>query len=111
MEPLEIVLKYIDHLNRQEYEKALKYLDSSVRVVGPGGEAFHEASEFVKMLGKYRSKYDLRKSFSKDSDVCLLYDFVFDRARVYASSWYEVKNGRITSITTVFDPAKMPSAP
>lgn len=111
MEPLETVLQYIKHLNNLEYNEAAKYLESSVWVVGPIGEAFHDSKEFVEMLGKYRSRYDLKKTFSDGGDVCLLYDFVFDKVRVYASSWYKVKNGKITSVTTVFDPGQMPKGP
>lgn len=110
MEPLEVVTRYLDYLNKFEYAKAKDLLEAQVRVVGPSAEGFHSSTEFVEMLGKYRPKYDLRKSFSNGSDVCMLYDFVFESGRVYASSWYEVRNGKIASITTVFDPAKMPGS-
>ena len=111
MEPMETVLKYIEYLNKFEYGKAAECLETSVRVVGPSGEAFHNSDEFVEMLAKYKSRYELKKSFENGSDVCLLYDFVFENARVYASSLYEVKKGKIISITTVFDPSQMPQLP
>lgn len=108
MEPLDIVIKYLKHLNNQDYEAASSYLEPSIRVVGPSGEAFHNSREFIEMLGKYKSRYDLKKTFSNGPDVCVLYDFVFEKTRVYASSWYEIRDDRIHSITTVFDPGKMP---
>lgn len=108
MEPLDLVKKYLNHLNSLEYNEAGECLEDSVKVVGPAREGFHDKAEFVKMLEKYRSRYDFKKYFANGSDVCVLYDFVFDSTRVYASSWYQVANGKIHTITTVFDPAKMP---
>lgn len=111
MEPRELVLKYLGHLNNHEYGEASRCLASSVVAVGPSGEAFRDRESFIGMMKTHQSRYDLKKTFSDGPDVCVLYDFVFESGRVYASSWYQVKDGSIHTITTVFDPARMPGPP
>jgi len=37
------------------------------------------------------------------SDGCLLYDFVTPKVTAFFCSWYQVKDGKISSIQTVFD--------
>lgn len=101
---MEVVLSYIKALGRQDYDAAGNYLNESVRVVGPAGEAFRNPREFIDMLRQYRGRYDLKKAFVDGNDVCLLYDFVTPAATVFMSSWYQVKNGKIASVRTVFDP-------
>ena len=71
----------------------------------PAGEAFRSPDEFLKMIEQQRGKYDIKKVFVDGSDVCLLYDFVTPKVTTFFCSWYQVKDGRISSIQTVFDPS------
>lgn len=111
MEPRSLVLKYLEYMNDLQYEKAGELLDDQVHVIGPAGEAFRDRDSFIEMMETYRSKYDLKKTFCEGTDVCVLYDFVIGGTRVYASSWYQVSDDKIHTITTVFDPSKMPDRP
>lgn len=99
-----MVMKYIGHLDKQEYDRALACLDEKVRIRGPGGESFGKPFDFIDMLRRYRGRYDLKKVFSDGADVCVLYDLVTAGASVYMASWYQVEEGRIVSIRTAFDP-------
>jgi hypothetical protein len=56
------------------------------------------------MLRRYRGRYDIKKVFADGDDVCVLYDLIMPVATVFMSSWYIVKDGKIVSIQTVFDP-------
>jgi len=100
----EIVMSYINALDRQNYDTALRYLHDRVRIRGPAGEAFGVPKDFIDMLRRYRGKYDVKKVFADADDVCVLYELVMPMATVYMSSWYVVKDGKIISIQTVFDP-------
>lgn len=100
----EIVMSYVKALDGQDYKAARDLLGDNVRVKGPSGETFRSANEFIEMLQKQRGKYDLKKTFVDGDDVCLLYDFVTPQVRAFFCSWYQVKDGRIVSIQTVFDP-------
>ena len=101
---LAVVMSYIAARDQQRYEDALKILDERVRVAGPGGETFGRPLDFIEMLRKYRGRYDIKRSFADGGDVCLLYDLKTTGPTVFMSSWYQVRDGKIVSIQTVFDP-------
>jgi limonene-1,2-epoxide hydrolase len=100
----EIVMSYIKALDSQDYDSARQWLGDNVLVKGPAGEAFRSPDEFISMMQKQRGKYDIKKVFVDGDDVCVLYDFITKAAKTFFSSWYKVKDGKITSIQTVFDP-------
>ena len=100
----EVVLSYIKSLDNQDYEAAENYLNGNIRIKGPEGESFSKPKDFSEMLRQYRGKYDVKKVFVDEDDVCLLYDLATVVATVFMCSWYEVSGGKITSIWTIFDP-------
>ena len=106
----EAVISYIKAMDERNYAAARNYLGDNVRVKGPGGEAFRNPDEFLKMMEQQRGKYDIKKVFVDGSDVCLLYDFVTPKVTTFFCSWYQVKDGRISSIQTVFDPCAFAQA-
>jgi len=107
----EVVMSYIKALGDGDYAAARNYLADNVRVKGPGGEAFRSPDEFLKMMEQQRGRYDIQKVFVEGSDVCLLYDFITPKVTTFFSSWYQVKDGKIRSIQTVFDPRVFAAAP
>ena len=100
----ETVMSYIRALDGQDYDGALKYLHDRVRIRGPAGETFGKPLDFIEMLRKYHGRYDVKKVFSDEDDVCVLYDLKTTGPTVFMSSWYQVRDGKIVSIQTVFDP-------
>lgn len=100
----EIVLSYIKALDGRDYASARKCLGDNVRIKGPAGEAFRTPDEFLGMMKQQQGRYDIKKVFADGNDVCLLYDFITKAATVFFCSWYQVKDGKINSIQTVFDP-------
>jgi hypothetical protein len=104
VKPKEVVMSYIGALDNQRYEEALSLLDANVRIKGPAGESYGKPTDFIEMLKKYRGKYNIKKVFADGGDVCVLYDLATTGPTVYMSSWYHVKDGKVVSIQTVFDP-------
>lgn len=100
----EIVMSYVNALGNQDYDSARNSLADNVLVRGPSGEAFRSPDEFIGMMQQQRGKYDIKKVFVDGDDVCLLYDFITKTVTTFFSSWYKVKDGKIVSIQTVFDP-------
>ena len=98
-----IVLSYIKAMDDRNHAAARNYLGDSVRVKGPAGETFRSPDEFLKMMERQYGNYDIKKIFVDGNDVCLLYDFVTPKVTTFFCSWYQVTNGRISSIQTVFD--------
>ncbi|HKT22431.1 MAG TPA: nuclear transport factor 2 family protein [Nitrososphaerales archaeon] len=101
---LRVVMAYIEALDSYRYDDALKLIHENVRVRGPAGETFGNPAGFVAMLRKYKGKYDIKKTFVDGDDVCLFYDLKTGGSTVFMSSWYQVVDGTISSINTVFDP-------
>jgi hypothetical protein len=106
----EVVLAYIHAMDSRDYSSARKYLGDNVRVKGPGGEAFRSPDDFLSMMQNQQGKYDLKKVFVDGDDVCLLYDFKTKTVTTFFSSWYQVEDGKIVSIQTVFDPRAFAAA-
>jgi hypothetical protein len=97
-------MSYIRALDSQDYDTARRHMNDEVRIKGPAGEMFSKPKEFIDMLRSYHGKYDLKKVFTDGNDVCLLYDLKTPQATVFMCSWYQVNDGKIMSIQTVFDP-------
>lgn len=106
----EVVMSYIKAMDSRDYAAARRYLADNVRAKGPMGEAFRSPDEFLKMMEQQRGNYDIKKVFVDGGDVCLLYDFVTPKVTTFFSSWYQVKDGKIHSIQTVFDPRAFAAA-
>jgi hypothetical protein len=104
LNPKEVVLSYIEALDYHDWAAARKYLGDSVHIKGPAGEAFRSPDQFLDMMQKQAGKYSIKKVFVDGSDVCVLYDFATKTVSTFFSSWYQVKDGKIISIQTVFDP-------
>ena len=98
-------MSYIKALDSHDYDSVGQYLNDEVRIKGPAGETFGKPKDFIDMLRKYRGKYDVKKVFTDSEDVCLFYDLITPMATVFMCSWYHVKNGKIVTIQTVFDPS------
>lgn len=104
------VMSYIEAMGSRDYATVRNYLADNVRVKGPAGESFRSPDEFLKMMEQQSGKYDIKKVFVDGNDVCLLYDFITPKVTTFFCSWYQVKDGKITSIQTVFDPRAFSAA-
>jgi limonene-1,2-epoxide hydrolase len=102
--PRDVVMSYIDALDRLDYDGALQFLSGDVRVRGPAGETFGVPKGFIAMLRKYHGRYDIKKTFVDGDDVSLWYDLKTTDTTVWMASWYQVKDGKIVRIQTIFDP-------
>jgi len=100
----EVVTSYLQAMDKRDYAAVRQYLQDSVFIKGPGGEAFRSPDDFLKMMEQQRGRYDVRKVFVDGDDVCVLYNFVTGKATVFFCSWYQLKGGKIASIETIFDP-------
>ncbi|HKM51559.1 MAG TPA: nuclear transport factor 2 family protein [Candidatus Bathyarchaeia archaeon] len=100
----EVVMSYIEAMDNRNYDAVRNYLDDTILVRGPAGEAFRNREEFINMMQKQHGKYDMKKIFVDENDVCLLYNFITKTVATFFCSWYQVKDGKIVSIQTVFDP-------
>ncbi len=97
-------MSYIEAMDSRDYGSAKRHLSDNVLVKGPAGEAFRSPGEFISMMQKQQGKYNVKKVFVDGNDVCVLYDFVTNTVTAFFCSWYLVRDAKIVSIQTVFDP-------
>jgi hypothetical protein len=99
-----VVTSYIGALDSRDYDAAKDLLADGIRIRGPAGESFRTPNEFIGMLRSYNGKYDVKRVFSDGEDVCLIYDLVTPAGTALMCSWYQVREGEIASIQSIFDP-------
>jgi hypothetical protein len=58
-------------------------------------------------MERMRPKYTVKKAFAEGGDVCVLYDLAISGATIFGCGWYRVENGRIRSLTVLFDPSPL----
>lgn len=110
LDPKDVVMSYIRAMDSRDYDSAGRCLADNILVKGPAGEAFRSPSEFLSMMQKQQGTYEIKKVFVDGNDVCLLYDFVTKAVAAFFCSWYQVKDGKIVTIQTVFDPRPFAAA-
>ncbi len=99
-----VVLAYIQALDAHDYRAARAYLDDSVLIKGPAGEAFRTPEDFVRMMAQFPGRYRIKRVFTDGEEICVLYDFVTEKSSAFFCSWYHVSGKRIRAIQTIFDP-------
>lgn len=103
MNNAEIVLSFIQALNKENFAAAREYLNDNMRFVGVLGTR-EGAGIYIADMEKMKLKYDIKKVFSDDQDVCLWYDIQMSGVTVLSSGWYKVHDGKIDSFQVLFDP-------
>lgn len=106
-EPKRLALAYIDACARKDWDVVSEALDEHVQFVGPGN-AVTGAAPYLAVLQRISPVWvrsDVKKVLSDGPEVCVLYDFVTDTpaGAVPIVEWLSVEQGKIKSITLLFD--------
>lgn len=59
-------------------------------------------------MKKMKLKYDIKKTFADNDDVCLFYEIAMGDVTIFACGWYHVENNKISSFKVIFDPRPLP---
>ena len=98
----EIVLYFIKAINEEDYTKASTYTSASMDYDGILG-TLHGANTYFSELEKMRIKFDIKKAFADEDDVCLFYEANVGGCMVPACGWYHLKDDKIVSSKIIFD--------
>ena len=99
----EVVLSYIDAINREDFQTARQYVASDLSFVGALGSR-QGADAYFEDMERMRFKYDIKKVFAEGNDVCVLYDVTLSGVKLFTCGWYQIEAGKIRSLKVVFDP-------
>jgi hypothetical protein len=97
------VLSFVTALNNEDYNEARKYVNDDMTFDGVMGSR-NGADAYFSDMEKMRFKYDIKKAFVDDTDVCILSDIEMSGKTIFVCSWYKLEDGRISSLKVVFDP-------
>jgi len=99
----EIVLSCIRALNGEDFKTARKYVHDDFSFVGVLGSR-DGAEAYFNDMEKMKLKYDIKKAFVDENDVCLLYDLSISGIKIFGCGWYHLEGDMIRSLKVVFDP-------
>jgi hypothetical protein len=99
----EVVLSLVTALNEENFEAARESADDSMSFVGVLGSR-EGAEAYFSDMKQMRLKYEIKKVFADDRDVCLFYDLKISGQTIFGCGWYHVENGKIVSLKVIFDP-------
>lgn len=97
------VLSFLKALNDDDFDRARDHTSDSLSFVGVLGSR-DGADAYFEDMKRMRLKYDIQKVFVEGNDVCVLYEINMSGAPIFCCGWYQVEDGKISSIRVVFDP-------
>lgn len=97
------VLALVEALNNEDFKTARGYAADEMSFLGVLGSR-EGADAYFHDMERMRLKYDIKKVFENGDDVCLLYDLYLSGVTIFGCGWYQVKEGKVTSLRVVFDP-------
>src|SRR5690348_5737177 len=106
----ELVISYLKALNDQDFKAARSHSKDDMTFLAPiashsSADAYLDGNEQLRSkYGIEKVLYEVKKVFVDGDDVCVFFDFTIGSATLFASGWFHVANGKISSIRVVFDP-------
>jgi limonene-1,2-epoxide hydrolase len=108
---MEIVMEFIEALERKDFETVRSYISDNIHVLAPGPvelTTFSQAGAFTTYLEHANlPKLEIKKEFADSNDVCLLYEMNYREPPVttFVCGWFHVNDDRkISSLRFVLDP-------
>ncbi len=99
----EIVLDFINDLNKEDFESARKRVSDNMSFKGVLGSR-EGGDVYIREMGQMKMKYQLKMVFTNGDDVCVMYDFTQGGKTLPGCGWYHLEEGKIRTLTVIFDP-------
>jgi aspartyl/asparaginyl beta-hydroxylase (cupin superfamily) len=98
-----VVLDFINALNAEDFELARRQLHDDMTFKGVMGER-SGADVYIDDMKKMKFKYDVKKVFVEQEEVCLWYDINMGGKTIFSCGWYKLSEEKIQSFQVIFDP-------
>jgi hypothetical protein len=99
----EVVLALGQALNDADFQTAREYLSDDLKYIGVFG-ARDGAEAYLQDMKRLRLKFGIKKIFVDSEDICVLYDLAVSSVTLFACGWFQIKEGKVSSLRVVFDP-------
>ena len=103
----DVVMEWMQAVERRDYQSLRGIVSDNISYVGPLN-SFDRAEPYLKYLEHLSlPKFDIKKEFVDNSDVCLLYELPIDTppGTTFVCAWFHVgDDGKINSLRVIFDP-------
>ena len=110
----DIVMEFIEALERKDFKAVRNYISDNISVLAPGPvelTSFNKAEPFVTYLEHANlPPLDIKKEFADSNDVCLLYELTYPGSSLptFVCGWFRVDDdGKINSLRFVLDPRSL----
>jgi limonene-1,2-epoxide hydrolase len=99
----DMVLDFIQAMNAEDFDAAREFASDDLKFIGVMGSR-EGADAYFNDMKKMKFKYEVKKAFADDDDVCLFYDIDMGGITVFSCGWYHIQDGKIDTIRVLFDP-------
>ena len=99
----QLVLEFLEMINKETFDQARKMLADDFTFKGVMGSR-NGADAYMDDMRKMKFKYEVKKIFTAQDDVCLYLEFTQGGHQLSAFSWYHVVSGKVKSLQVIFDP-------
>jgi ketosteroid isomerase-like protein len=104
-----IVVSFQESLNNGDLKSARSYVSDDFLCTNPLGsfdsaESYFKAAEKAKYIHEASYKFELKKIFIDDNDVCVFNNVIAGPITLFACGWYHVEDHKIHSLKLVYDP-------
>jgi limonene-1,2-epoxide hydrolase len=104
-----VIGKFAKALNDENFQLARKYVSDGIKNSNPIS-SHDNAEAYFEELERLRLKYKIRKIFADGNEACVLYDVTASGVTLFASGWFQVEDGKVSSLRVVFDPTPLLAA-
>jgi len=102
-ESVKTVSAFLKALNDEDFKSARAYLNDDVKFIGVMGTR-DSGDAYIGDMEKMKFKYDIKKIWGDDEDVAVFYDIDMGGPTLFCSGWYQLSDGKISTIKVIFDP-------
>jgi predicted SnoaL-like aldol condensation-catalyzing enzyme len=100
--PKELVLSFIKLINEEQFDEARNLAHDDMVFKGVLGSR-DGADAYFNDMKNMKLKYKIIKAFEEGNDVCVLYDLNMSGLTIFGCGWYQVEQGKVTSLKVIFD--------
>jgi limonene-1,2-epoxide hydrolase len=104
-----IIGKFVKALNDENFQLARKYVKDDIKNSNPVS-SHDNAEAYFEELARLRLKFKMHKIFADGNEACVLYDVTASGITLFACGWFQVDDGKVSSLRVVFDPTPLLAA-